>query len=116
MKEVEVDADLIQDLKSKGDLIDLAYIKNCDDFRNTKAKQASEIADPPSITKNSSYVTTPNNQATFFLIQDNEGHKLISEENIEKLSLGVPQIITELGIQMTESNKSELKFTETTVQ
>ena len=43
-------------------------------------------------------------------------HMLISEENLEKLTFGNPQIITELGIQIAESNPKQLRFTETPIQ
>ena len=109
-------AGLIQDLKFKKDSTDLAYIKNCDDPGNTGAKHTPEIVDSSSITKNSSYIISPDNHTKFLLIQDNEGYRLISEENLDNLTLGVPQIITELGIQLTESSGGELKFTETTAQ
>ena len=41
---------------------------------------------------------------------------LISEENLKDITFGNPQTITELGIQMTETNQNKLRFTEITTQ
>ena len=84
--------------------------------KDAETRQAFEVTESPSAAKPSSSIKIPNTQATFLLIQNNMGHMLISEENLEELTSENPQIITELGIQITESNQNKLRFTETTVQ
>ena len=52
-------------------------------------------------------------QTPFFVIQDNMDHMLISEDNLERITFRNPQINTELGIQITQSNPKQLRVTET---
>ena len=45
-----------------------------------------------------------NTQTTYFLVQSDMDHMLISEENLGKITLTNPQINTDVGIQLIQAN------------
>ena len=65
------------------DLIDLAYHKECNSQKSTKEAETGQTFQTPE---------SSSTQTTFFLIQNNEGHMLISEENIKKINIRKPAI------------------------
>merc|ERR1712105_405772 len=75
----------------QNDLINLDYIKNYNNPKNSMTKQSQEYINS---------TQAKSTQTTYFLVQSDMDHMLISEENLDKITLTSPQINTDVGIQL----------------
>merc|ERR1712105_203330 len=74
----------------QNDLINLEYIKN---YNNPK--QSQEYINP---------TQAKSTQTTYFLVQSDMDHMLISEENLGKINVKSPQLNTDIRIQSIQAN------------
>ena len=79
----------------QNDLINLEYIKNYNNPKSSMTKQSQEYINS---------TQAKNTQTTYFLVQSDMDHMLISEENLGKITLTNPQINTDVGIQLIQAN------------
>merc|ERR1712090_4201 len=79
----------------QNDLINLDYIKNYNSPKNSMTEQSQEYINS---------TQAKSTQTTYFLVQSDMDHMLISEENLGKITLTNPQINTDVGIQLIQAN------------
>merc|ERR1712030_33079 len=79
----------------QNDLINLDYIKNYNNPKNSMTEQSQEYINS---------TQAKSTQTTYFLVQSVMDHMLISEENLGKITVKSPQINTDIGIQLIQAN------------
>merc|ERR1712030_25691 len=79
----------------QNDLIKLDYIKNYNNPKNSMTEQSQEYINS---------TQAKGTQTTYFLVQSDMDHMLISEENLSKITVKSPQINTDVGIQLIQAN------------
>merc|ERR1712030_315967 len=75
----------------QNDLINLDYINQ----KNSMTEQSQEYINS---------TRAKSTQTTYFLLQSDMDHMLISEENLGKITVKSPQINTDVGIQLIQAN------------
>merc|ERR1712030_256172 len=79
----------------QNDLIKLDYIKNYNNPKHSMTEESQEYINS---------TQAKSTQTTYFLVQSDMDHMLISEENLGKITLTNPQINTDVGIQLIQAN------------
>merc|ERR1712090_117598 len=94
--QLETSAHLINLLAEiQNDLIKLDYIKNYNNPKHSMTEESQEYINS---------TQAKNTQTTYFLVQSDMDHMLISEENLGEITVKSPQINTDIGIKSVQAN------------
>merc|ERR1712148_62524 len=85
----------------QNDLIKLDYIKNYNNPKHSMTEESQEYINS---------TQAKNTQTTYYLVQSDMDHMLISEENLDKITLTNPQINTDVGIQLIQGKSNQLEI------
>merc|ERR1712105_435819 len=95
--QLETSAHLVNLLAEiQNDLLELVYIKNYNNPKHSMTEESQEYINS---------TQAKNTQTTYFLVQRDRNHMLLSEENLGMITVKNPNLNTDIGIQSVKANQ-----------